>query len=197
MLKKNLLISMLAVAGLMVGASASAQSTTQGQTYVGITAGQSKFSDDCKGTTTCDTKDTAYKLFGGYNFDKNFAIEASYFSLGKASATATVGTTTAKADVKATGFEIAGVVNHEFATDFSGFAKLGLARVTADVSGSAAGIYGASRSDSSVQPVFGLGLTYKISKEIALRTEFETRKVKFDGDKETVRNVSVGVQYTF
>jgi predicted porin len=42
-----------------------------------------------------------------------------------------------------------------------------------------------------------LGLTYKVSKDIALRGEFESRRVKLGGEKDTVNNFSVGVQYSF
>jgi OOP family OmpA-OmpF porin len=191
MLKKNLLVSILAVAGLMIGASASAQ------VYVGATAGQSKWNDECKGTTKCDTTSTGYKVFGGYNIDKNFAVEASYFSLGKISAAANVGQINAKAEVKGSGFEIAGVAKHNFTEEFGGFAKLGLARVKADANSVVPGLASFSQDTTSTQPVLGLGVTYKVSKDIALRGEFETRRAKLGNDKETVNNFSVGVQYSF
>lgn len=191
MLKKNWLVSVLAVAGLMIGASASAQ------VYVGATAGQTKWNDDCKGTTKCDTTSTGYKLFGGYNIDKNFAVEASYFSLGKINANGTVGQVNTSAEVKGTGFEIAGVAKHDFTEQFGGFAKLGLARVKADANSVVPGWAHFSQDTTSTQPVLGLGLTYKVSKDIALRGEFESRRVKLGGDKDTVNNFSVGVQYSF
>src|SRR5476649_1369415 len=34
-------------------------------------------------------RDTGYKLFGGYQFNRNFALEGGYFDLGKFSFTAT------------------------------------------------------------------------------------------------------------
>ncbi len=196
MLKKNLVVSLLALAGALVGVSASAQ-TAPSQMYVGGTVGQSKWMDDCKGTTSCDTTSTAYKLIGGYNVDKNFALEASYFSLGKISATATTGSMTGSVEAKATGFELAGVVKQNFTDDFGGFAKLGLARISADATAKVPGVLFASEDTSSTQPVFGLGLTYNMTKELALRAEFETRRVKLGADKDTVRNFSVGMQYSF
>ena len=30
-----------------------------------------------------DDRDTGYKLFGGYKFNRNFAVEGGYFNLGK------------------------------------------------------------------------------------------------------------------
>jgi OOP family OmpA-OmpF porin len=191
MLNKKFLVSVVALAGLMVGASASAQ------VYVGATAGQSKWKEECKGLTKCDTTSNAYKVFGGYNIDKNFAVEGSYFSLGTAKATANIGNVSSSAEVKGSGFEIAGVAKTNFTDSFGGFAKLGLARVKADASSTQTGLGHFSQDTTSTQPVFGLGLTYTISKEIALRGEFESRRIKLGNDKETVNNFSVGVQYSF
>jgi OOP family OmpA-OmpF porin len=191
MLKKNLLVSILAVAGLMIGASASAQ------VYVGATTGLSKWSDECKGATKCDTTSTAYKVLGGYNIDKNFAVEASYFSLGKISAAVNVGQVNANAEVKGSGFEIAGVAKHNFTEEFGGFAKLGVARVKADANSVVPGFARFSQDTTSTQPVLGLGVTYKVAKDIALRAEFETRRVKLGNEKDTVNNFSVGAQYSF
>lgn len=196
MLKKNLLVSLLAFAGLLAGVSASAQTSTS-QMYVGATVGQAKWNDDCKGTTSCDTTSNAYKLVGGYNVDKNFALEASYFSLGKISATVKSGSVTGYADGKATGFELAGVVKHNFTDEFGGFAKMGLARVSATANANVPGVLSETQDTTSTQPVFGLGLTYNMTKELAVRTEFESRRVKLGSDKDRVNNFSVGMQYSF
>lgn len=192
MLNKNLLVSMIMVAGLAVGASASAQ------VYVGGTVGQSKWNVDCKEAgVTCDKSTNAYKLVGGYNIDKNFALEASYFSLGKMQANAKIGTVNATAEAKGTGFELAGVLKHDFENGFGAFAKAGVARVKADMSASVPSTFKLSDSTTSTQPVLGLGLTYAVSKEIALRGEIESRRIKIGTDKNTVNTVSLGVQYAF
>ncbi len=192
MLKKNLLVSLIMVAGLAVGASASAQ------VYVGGSVGQSKWNVDCnEAGVTCDKTNNSYKLFGGYNIDKNFAIEGGYFSLGKVTANAKVGTVNASAEAKGTGFEIAGVLKHDFENGFGAFAKAGVARVKVDASASVPATFSLSKDTTSTQPVVGLGFTYAVSKEIALRGEFESRRVKIGDDKNTVNNFSVGVQYSF
>ncbi len=196
MLKKNLLVSLLAFAGLLVGVSASAQTSTS-QMYVGGTVGQAKWNDRCIDAIKCDTTSTAYKLVGGYNVDKNFALEASYFSLGKVAATVKSGNATGYTDAKATGFELAGVVKHNFTDEFGGFAKFGLARVSATANRNVPGVLSATQDTTSTQPVFGFGLTYNVTKELALLTEFESRRVKLGTDKDRVNNFSVGMQYSF
>ena len=191
MLKNKFLVAVIATAGIMISAGASAQ------VYVGGTIGQSKWNDDCKLTTKCDTTSSAYKLLGGYNLDKNFALEASYFSLGKLKATANVGGANANISVEGTGFEFAGIAKTDFTEEFGGFAKLGVARVKADANSVVTGFGKYSQDTTSTQPVLGLGLTYKITKELALRGEFEMRRMKLGTDKENVRNLSVGMQYAF
>lgn len=192
MLKKNLFVSLLLLAGLGIGASASAQ------VYVGGTVGQSKWNVDCNQSgVSCDKTTNSYKIIGGYNIDKNFAVEASYFSLGKVKANAAIGAVNASAEAKGTGFEVAGVLKHDFTEEFGGFAKLGVARVSVDTKANVPSVFSLSEDTTSTQPVLGLGLTYKVSKEIALRGEFESRRVKIGDEKNTVNNFSVGVQYTF
>ncbi|MBC3872708.1 outer membrane beta-barrel protein [Undibacterium flavidum] len=192
MLKKKLFASLMLVAGLVVGASASAQ------VYVAGTVGQAKWNADCNQSgASCDKTGNSYKVIGGYNLDKNFALEASYFSLGKMKATASSGGITGFAEAKGTGFELAGVVKRDFNDDFAGFAKLGLARVSVDTSANVPSIVKMASDTNSTQPVLGFGLTYKVSKEIALRGEVETRRVKIGDEKSSVNNFSVGVQYTF
>ncbi|MBI3712471.1 MAG: outer membrane beta-barrel protein [Burkholderiales bacterium] len=190
MLKKNSVAVVLAVAGLMIGASASAQ------VYVGGSLGQAKTNVDCAGTTKCDKISATSKIFGGYNIDKNFAIEASYDWLGKIGAQTKEAGVTADHEIKAKSFELAGVVKHDFTDELSGFAKLGVARVTADGKSSLAGSK-YTYDTSSTQPVIGLGLNYKISKEVALRGEFESRRVKLFDEKARVNTFTVGAQYSF
>lgn len=192
MLKKNLFASLMLVAGLVVGASASAQ------VYVAGTVGQAKWNADCKQSgVSCDQTGNSYKVIGGYNIDKNFAFETSYFSLGKMKATASSGGITGFAEAKGTGFEFAGVVKHDFNETFAGFARIGVARVSVDTTASVPSMLTMSADTHSTQPVVGFGLNYKVSKEIALRGEIETRRVKIGDEKSSVNNFSVGVQYTF
>jgi OOP family OmpA-OmpF porin len=196
MLKSKLMKASLVVAGLALSAAASAQ------VYGGASIGRSQLSADCSGTISCSNDATSYKLFGGYQFHPNFAVEASYSNLGKTKASFydTASSTSASMQVKSSSFELAAVANQQFTSELSGFAKLGIASVKAEgdmwaVNPTASVM--TSTSTSSTQPVWGLGLNYKLTKELALRAEFESRKVKFIDAKETVRNLNVGLQYQF
>ena len=191
MFKNKVLVAMLAISGLLLSATASAQ------VYVGGTVGKAKWNDDCQDTVQCNTSTNAYKILSGYNIDKNFAVEASYFSLGALKVSGVDMGVNFNGSAKGTGLELAGLYKLAFSDDFGGFAKVGLARTKADARISSPGLFSASDSTTSTQPVFGVGLTYKISKELALRGEFENHRMKIADEKEMVNSFSIGVQYTF
>jgi OOP family OmpA-OmpF porin len=58
--------------------------------YVGGALGQTSFDVDCTGTTSCDDKDSSWKIFGGYQFNKHFALEFGYADLGETTASVSV-----------------------------------------------------------------------------------------------------------
>lgn len=62
-----------------------AQATTPGA-YVGVGAGQDEAKKyQCDLLPTCKKKGTVYKLFGGWQFHRNFAVELGYTDLGNVS----------------------------------------------------------------------------------------------------------------
>src|SRR3990167_9513078 len=85
----------LGLAALAVIASPFAAADDTGW-YGGINVGQSKAKiDDARITSNLlgtgfatasinnDNRDTGFKLYGGYKFNRNFALEGGYFDLGK------------------------------------------------------------------------------------------------------------------
>src|SRR6267143_1528389 len=50
----------------------------------GGTVGQAEFKDGCRGLAGCDNKDTAWRILGGYQFNRYFAAELGY-DLGEVS----------------------------------------------------------------------------------------------------------------
>lgn len=191
MLKKNWIKMSAAIVGLVLSAAASAQSTFTSQTYLGAEVGKGSWNDNCNASMPCSTNSNTYKIFGGYQFDKNFALEGSYFSLGSIKGSANYNGGLNPLRLKGTGFELDAVYQHELANQLSGFAKLGVASIKTEGSGAI------SDSTTSTQPVIGVGLNYQLTKELSLRTELESRRVKFEGNKETINNLSVGLQYHF
>src|SRR5882762_12016655 len=90
--KKVLLAAMLGAAVMAVPAVSMAQARGETGWYLGGGIGQSQAKDGCTGVggpgVSCDDKDTAYKIFGGYQVNRNFAAELGYSELGKVKASA-------------------------------------------------------------------------------------------------------------
>ncbi|KPF70435.1 hypothetical protein IP84_01505 [beta proteobacterium AAP99] len=185
---KKTQIAAAALLLLGLGSTGAVMAQTAQGSYVGATAGVSRFSGDCTGTTSCDRNGTAFKLYGGVNFNEIFGAELSYSDLGKAKAA--VGPFSG--EIKARAFDVAGTARFPVTNDVSVFGKLGMSNIRAK--GSALGF---SESDTSWQPVAGVGVNWNLSKEFALRAELENRRYKLGGEKDTINTLSVGAQMNF
>ena len=89
--------------------------------------------DWCTGAViSCDDKDTAWKVFGGYQFTPNFAAEIGYSKLGKfkASGTDPVTGIFQNDDTKVTAWEISALGAWPIMNQLSVFGRLGLYRAT-------------------------------------------------------------------
>ncbi len=192
MFKKATIAAFVAASAFGFASSASAQ-----EAYVGVSGGISNWSVDCSGTTACDKSDSSFKLFGGYNINPNFAVEGAYVSLGKWTATGPdPDFGNLSVENKGSGFELTGVFKAPFSNEFTGFAKLGASFMKGETSVSTGG-QTASQSENNTNLVAGLGLTYAFSKEVSIRGEWETRKVKSPVDSGNVNNFTVGAQFNF
>ena len=161
-----------ALVGVMLLSAATAQAA-EGFS-AGIGAGRSHFKDACSdliGASSCDDTDTAYKIFGGYQFDDNWGLELGYVDFGKAKADA--GTTTGEAKVN--GFTLAGTGTLPINEMFSVFGKLGFIRYDLKVSGASPGIT-FSADDKRSTLMYGFGGQYNVTDQIGIRAEWELFK---------------------
>jgi OmpA-OmpF porin, OOP family len=115
-----------------------------------------------------DNKDTAWKAFGGYQFNRYLGIEAGYIDLGRASVVGPAGS--ASFDSQAWQASVVGSV--PFANQFAVTGKLGIARTDTDTVGNV-GATPVLASDHNTDPTYGLGLRYDINKTFAVRGEWE------------------------
>jgi OOP family OmpA-OmpF porin len=150
--------------------------------------------------TVIKSNDTAWKLFGGYQFNENFAVEGAYHDFGRfdgvtvvaAPASSTTGTW------KAYAASVSAVGIYPLAHQFSVFGKIGLAGSRVKVDVPAPVPY--SPSATRFQPLLGVGIKYDINKAIGLRAEFERFNNVGDGSKtgQSPINVwTVSGQYRF
>jgi OOP family OmpA-OmpF porin len=128
-----------------------------------------------------DEKDTAYKLFGGYQFNRFYALEGGFFYLGKPHFTAnTTPTGTLNGQTKMQGWNLDVVGTLPMTDRLSALARVGLlyTTTTATFTGTGA-VVPAEANPRRTQTSYkgGVGLQYEISPSFLVRAEFERYRV--------------------
>ena len=151
---------------------------------------------------TDDNTDTGYKLFGGYKFNRNFALEGGYFDLGRFGFTATtVPAGTLNGSIKLRGLNLDAVGILPITEKFSAFGRVGLNHAEARDSFSGTGAVtvtnpSPSKRDTNVK--FGAGLQYDFTRSLGMRLEAERYRINDAvGNKGDVDLVSVGLVFRF
>lgn len=182
--------------------------------YLGGNIGQSKSDLDLENmegsalgnglnTTSfsADDDDTGYKLFGGYQFNRYFALEAGYFNLGEFDIEATLPGGTVEGDIELQGLNLDIVGLLPFTDRFAAFVRGGVTRVEASdgFSGTGSGAFvdhGNTEHETGYK--FGGGLQYALSDSVDIRAEAERYRVDdARGDDGDVDLFSIGVLYRF
>jgi OOP family OmpA-OmpF porin len=155
---------------------------------VGGQIGQSKLKFDCPAGLSCDDTDTAFRIFGGYNFNKNFGVELGYADLGKA----TFSAAGVSGDAKATAWDVMAVGTLPLNPKFDLYGKLGWYFADTKMSG----VLSDSKSNSDF--TFAVGGAYNFNKNLSARLEWQQyTKVGSDSNNGDVDVIGVGVVYKF
>ena len=183
--------------------------------YGGINLGQSRAKvDDVKITSgllgggfssasiTNDERDTGYKVFGGYQINKNFALEGGFFDLGKFGFTATtvpLGTLTGTIKVKGINLDLVGML--PISEKFSAFGRIGLTRAKTEDTFTGSGLVRVLNPNPRVRDSnakVGLGLQYAFTDSFGMRAEVERYRVNDAvGNRGDIDLVSLGLVYRF
>ena len=183
--------------------------------YGGINVGQSRAKIDdpriTRGllgaglTTTAivdDNRDSGYKIFGGYQINRNLALEGGFFDLGKFGFSATtLPTGTLNGDIRLKGLNLDAVGILPITDKFSAFGRVGLNYTQARdaFNGSGAVIVqnpNPSKRDTNLK--LGLGLQYAFNDALAMRLEAERYRINDAvGNRGDINLVSLGLIYRF
>lgn len=149
-------------------------------------------------------RSTGYKLFGGYQLNRNFALEAGWFDLGRFGYTATtVPPGTLGGDIRVKGLNLDLVGLWPVTDRFTLLARIGAteARTTGSfaATGAAAIPYAsANPSKRAANLKAGVGVMYNINESWAMRLEGERYRINDAvGNKGDVDLLSVGLIYRF
>jgi OOP family OmpA-OmpF porin len=129
-----------------------------------------------------DNRHFGFKAFGGYQFNRYFALEAGYFDLGKFGYTANtvpLAGITGLSKIKGGDFDAVGML--PLTERFSVFARVGYDYVYAQdrfVGYGAVVAQVPDRSEHSSNYKFGAGLQFAVNKYVGLRAEAERYRVK-------------------
>ena len=163
--------------------------------YLGLNVGQSRAKiDDTRitsgllgsglGVTTLQDhdKDTGFKVFGGYEFNKWFSLEGGYFDLGKMGYTAnTLPAGTLDGQIKVNGINLDAVLNVPLTKRFSLFGRAGVIYADAKDTFTGTGaviVVNPSPSEKATNYKYGGGLQYDFNKSVGVRAEYERYRIK-------------------
>lgn len=166
--------------------------------YVGASAGQATSDISCPAATTCDDKDTAWKIYGGLEVNEYISMEVGYVDMGKVSYS---GAKTGSREVNGMTLQLVGT--YALNPSFSLMAIGGMNILNAEVNGTIAGTPTNNTGDTDVAWSLGLGAQYNITPSVGIRAQweryFEVGSSSYNGGtgEADVDLLSAGVVYKF
>ena len=148
-----------------------------------------------------DNRSTGYKIFGGYQYNKNFALEAGYFNLGEFGYTATTPPSrTLTGKIKLQGLNLDAVGMQPINDRFSVFGRLGLnyAQAKDSFTNSVSAPTNPNPSKDSINYKAGVGVQYDFNKSLGMRVEAERYRINDAvGSNGDIDLYSLGLVYRF
>ncbi len=193
-MKKNSVLAISAIATFTALASTPALAQDPA-IYLGASIGEAQFRKTCDDVTIgkCDSSDTAYRLYGGYHFGPNLALEVGYGKFGEV----LVDTPFASFEATLKGFDISLLPAYRISERFGIFGRFGIYRSQLELHG-----FGATPGDESEHNTgltWGAGLRFHVGSKIAVRAEYQ-RLDKVGGSSTGEDNVdflSLGLEWAF
>lgn len=182
------------IAGVTAMGAAQAQDAYP-KTYIGVGIASADHDFKVAGATNTNTDGykASGKLFGGYEMNQNWGVEAGYTDFRSSDASYTYNGTPGRASSDGHSIYLAAKGTVPINEQFSAYGKLGAAYNKTSLSSTTPGLH---FDDSKTQAYGALGLQYKINPQVALVAEYERYGSKRDfGAKPDV--LTVGARYSF
>ena len=191
---KKLIVALIASAAA-VGAAQAQQQTTAPRAYIGAGAAIVDHEFNVQGASNLNHSEykSSGKLFGGYDFNQNWGVEAGYTDYRTSNASYTVGGVPGSAEADGHSVYLAGKATLPVNERFSVYGKLGAAYNKVDLSSTTPGL---SRDESDTELYGGVGVQYNLNQNVSLIAEYERYGSSRDfGAKPDVW--TVGAKYSF
>jgi len=160
---------LFAAAMFVLGAASAPALAQDSGWFIGAGGGISKYKSGCAALVTpgtCDDNGNYWRVFGGYQFNSYFGYEMGYGDLGELTRTTTgVGSDNVEAKV----LEAVLVLTIPLVDSFSVYAKYGIYSFDADRTVTGAATVNAKGREMT----YGFGAKYDLTKNIALRAEWQ------------------------
>lgn len=202
----------LAGLGAMLAVPALGQSSSH--FYGGVGAGIARSANETARTTgvllpgvdtlssSSDRNDNAFKVFGGYQINRNLALETGYYSLGKSrftTQTSPAGSLSGATKVRGLNFDVVGTL--PLTERFAGLARVGVHHAWSEErysgTGAGAGVAFSSKHNNTNYKV-GLGAQYQLTPAMWVRGEMERYRVKdITGRRNNIDVASVSLVFPF
>ena len=208
-------LRLLSIAGLGSLLATSTLAQEGGYSYGGLSIGQSRAKiDEARITASLlgaglstsamsrDESGQGFKVFGGYQFNRNFALEAGYFNLGKFGFTSTtVPAGTLSGGIKLQGLNLDLVGTLPLTERLSAIARVGGQYAsTRDTftGGGAVTVLNPNPSARSFNAKVGAGLQYEFSRSFLMRAEAERYRINDAvGNRGDVNMYSLSLVFPF
>lgn len=177
-------LSKILISVMLLGLGWSPAPSVYAQLYLGVGAGQAHTSVPSLNTTVLGlpvtasatkTNDTSYKIYGGYQFTKNWGVEVGYDDLGNGyNVDFTIAGLSGNGSVKIDNWYVAGTGTLPLGDRFSVFAKLGAVANHSSLGNvCVAGACVPGGSDNHTDVLVGAGVQYAFTRNWSARLEYE------------------------
>jgi OmpA-OmpF porin, OOP family len=165
-----LIVSVAAVGGMSAAYAADDVGPYAG---VGVVASKHKYSLS-NDTSTGDRNSTEWsgKIYGGYQLNKNFAVEGGYTDFGSSDYNYSVGTATGHIDSKSHAFYLAGKGSMPINQQLSVFGKLGVAYNKNEVHGTGLATPYVTGDGNRTNLYASVGGEYALNEKVSLSLEY-------------------------
>jgi opacity protein-like surface antigen len=189
----KLLVALIASAAAM--SAAQAQTTTAPRAYVGAGIASVDHEFKISGAGNADTEGykASGKLFGGYDFNQTWGVEAGYTDYRSADVNYSIGGVNARGETKGHSTYLAGKATMPINEQVSLYGKLGVAHNKSELET----INAAQNMSRSKNEAYGaVGAQYSLNENVSLVAEYERYgKSKDFGPSADV--LTIGAKYSF
>ena len=188
----RLLAAALGLGAAMAFSQASAQGFYMGASFGKTDADRANAVPALISSGSVDGSDNGIKLFGGFAFNRNIAVEMAFVDLGELTYSGTYfGTPVANGTLETSGFNFAFVGSIPLNPSFSLFGKLGLFFWEAEASDVTGGFPFVQTIDD-VDVSYGFGASYQFNRNFGMQVEWEQYEAA-----DSISLLSLGVVYRF